>query len=297
MPSNNHEVPLELFRERPELAPKVAREVFGLAVPEGPCWRLGPETVTMLGPLELHLDVSVVGGSVERPDFAIIQEVQNSATCEDLIRIRSSWPEYVTNLRKRLRCPVALLAYCPNEKVAAAVGEPVETGHPGFVFAPITYWPGRLAAVTDPVQAHEWPELVLLSAPGHVDDTSRHRVLEMVMRAIQAFGPERGLIYYDYISARLPQAVRSELEELMSISVEDYQWESEFAHRHQAIGRAEGVAEGEASAILTVLAARCIEVECSSRERILTCSDLGLLSVWLTRAVTVNVASDLFDQE
>ncbi|MGW5111422.1 hypothetical protein [Nocardia sp. NPDC004123] len=306
MPSNNHEVPLELFRERPELAAKVARDVFGLPVPEDACWRLGPETVTVLGPLELHLDVALVGGNPQRPEYAIIQEVQNTCTADELARIRSSWPEYVTNLRKRLGCPVVLLAYCPIERVAAAVGQPIETGHPGFVFTPITYWPGRLGPVTDPDQAREWPELVLLSAPGHVQDESRRPVLEMVLRALETFGPERGLIYYDYISARLPEAARIELEAIMSISVENYRWESEFARRHQAIGHAEGVAEGkaegvaegraegEASAILTVLAARGIEVDGAARERILACADLERLSDWLTRSVTVAAVAELF---
>lgn len=180
-----------------------------------------------------------------------------------------------------------LFAYCPVERVAAAVGQPIQTGHPGFVFTPITYWPGRLGPVTDPDQAREWPELVLLSAPGHVQDESRRPVLEMVLRALETFGPERGLISHDYISARLPEAARIELEAIMSISVENYQWESEFARRHQAIGRAEGKAEGraagEASAILTVLAARGIEVDGAARERILTCADLERLSDWLSR--------------
>ncbi|MFE3002125.1 hypothetical protein ACFXG4_45050 [Nocardia sp. NPDC059246] len=93
----------------------------------------------------------------------------------------------------------------------------------------------------------------------------------------------------------------------MSISVENYQWESEFARRHQAIGHAEGVAEGraegmaegraegEASAILTVLRALGIEVDGPARERILACADLERLSDWLTRAVTVAAVAELFD--
>ncbi|WP_433566149.1 hypothetical protein ACQP1O_13545 [Nocardia sp. CA-151230] len=89
----------------------------------------------------------------------------------------------------------------------------------------------------------------------------------------------------------------------MSISVENYQWESEFARRHQAIGHAEGKAqgvaegkaEGEASAILTVLAARGIEVDGAARERIRACADLERLSDWLIRAVTVAAVAELFD--
>jgi len=293
VPSNNHEIPLELFRDRPELAPKVAREIWNLPVPDKLCWRLGPETVTVLGPIELHLDVALVGDGEDTPEFAIIHEVQNSCARGELDRIASSWPEYVTSLRKRLKCPVALLAFCPDENIAKQIGRTVETGHPGFVFAPLTYWPGRLAAVIDPEAAREWPELVLLSAPGHVQDSDvdSHRVLERVLDAIAAFEPERRVIYYDYICARLPKASRLELEELMTISVDTYEWESDFAKRHRAGGRA----EGEAAAVLTVLATRGVEVDSDVRERVLACTDLDQLMLWLTRAVVVSAASELFD--
>jgi hypothetical protein len=306
MPSDNHEVPLELFRERPELAPKVAREL-GLPVPEGLCWRLGPETVTMLHPRELRLDTSLVGSNTDRPEYAIVNEVQNSCSTDELARIRSSWPVYVTNLRKRLGCPVALQAYCPSERVARKVGEAVETGHPGFVFAPVTYWPGSLPAITDPATARLWPELVLLSVAGHVRHGQWEQVLTLVPQAITAFDPDRRMLYYDYVSARLPRAVRRELEKIMTISLDKYQWESEFALRHQALGRAEGEAlgraegevlgraEGEATAILTVLTARGISVDAATRHRVLACSDLDQLTRWLTRVASVSSATELFD--
>lgn len=283
----------------------------------------------MLGPIELRLDVSLVGDNEKKPEYAIIQEVQNSCAEDDLKRIRGSWPEYVTSLRKRLGCQVVLLAYCPDERTAAAIGQPVETGHPGFVFAPVTYWPGKLPAVTDPVAAVQWPELVLLSVPGHVRNAERRRVLEMVPQAVAGFGQERGLFYYDYVCARLPEAARLELEKIMSISAETYRWESDFALRHQAIGhdkglaegraeghfvgrikgraegrlegraegRTEGKAEGEATSILTVLEARGIEVDTTTRERVLTCSDLEQLSRWLIRAVQATTATEIFDED
>ncbi|WP_194815021.1 hypothetical protein [Nocardia sp. XZ_19_385] len=291
MPSNNHEMPLELFRERPELGPKLARDLLGLPVPDELCWRLGPETVTLLGPMELHLDVSLVGEHAERPKYAVIHEVQNTCTRDDRERIAESWPEYVTNLRKRFHCPAVLLAYCPDQETAAKVGRSVDTGHPGFVFTPVTYWPGKLPPVTDPESARRWPELVLLAVPGHVDDTHRRRVLEMVPEAIGAFGEERGFIYYDYVRKRLPEAARLELEEIMALSAETYKWESDFALRHQGIGRA----EGKASAVVEVLEDRGIEVDEATRERVLTCSDLSQLSYWLSRALTVSSASELFD--
>ncbi|MCX4095160.1 hypothetical protein [Nocardia sp. alder85J] len=85
----------------------------------------------------------------------------------------------------------------------------------------------------------------------------------------------------------------------MTISLDKYRWESEFALRHQALGRAEGEAvgraEGEATAILTVLAARGITVDASTRRRISECWDLELLAQWLRRVAIVSTAAELFE--
>ncbi|GAB2534158.1 hypothetical protein [Nocardia heshunensis] len=67
MPSIRHEIPLQLLRHRPEVASLIARTVLGLSVPDLPCWRPGPETVTLLSPGELHLDVVLVGIDADKP--------------------------------------------------------------------------------------------------------------------------------------------------------------------------------------------------------------------------------------
>lgn len=71
VPSIRHEIPLQLLRNRPEVAPQIARTVLGLAVPDLPCWRPGPETVTLLSPGELHLDIVLVGTKAVDPEYAI----------------------------------------------------------------------------------------------------------------------------------------------------------------------------------------------------------------------------------
>ncbi|WP_216902854.1 hypothetical protein [Nocardia alni] len=279
-------------------------------MPDKLCWRLGPETVTAMGPQELRLDVSMIGEKTRKPEHAIIHEVQNSCSEKELSRIRESWPTYVTNLRKRFHCKVTLLAMCPDERSARVVGESVDTGHPGFIFTPVTYWPGMLAAAIDPTSARTWPELVLLAATSQLSEDERRRVLEMVPAAVASFDDDRGVIYYEFIRTRLPEAARLELEEIMTISLENFTWESDFALKHQAIGRKEGRAEGEAVgraegeavgraegeavAVLTVLAARGIEVDAVARELILACGDTERLTEWLTRAVSVTSVEDLF---
>ncbi|MFI1914135.1 hypothetical protein [Nocardia sp. NPDC020380] len=290
MPSIRHEIPLQLLRNRAEVAPRIARTV-GLSVPDLPCWRPGPETVTLLSPGELHLDIVLIGTDTEKPEFAIIHEVQNSCGTSELERISLSWPAYVTHVRQRLGCSVVLLAFCPDEPTARKVATPVETGHPDFVFRPRTYWPGMLPAITTVAEADQWPELALLSAPGHLEDAERHKVLSMALEAMQKLEPDWRVHYHDYISRCVPARYRKEWEELVAMAIENYHWESDFAHEHQAIGRAEGLA----GSVLRILERRGLAVDDAVRTRIAGCSDLDQLTAWLDRALVVESAERVFD--
>ncbi|HLY95053.1 MAG TPA: hypothetical protein VKP14_09420 [Gaiellaceae bacterium] len=72
-----------------------------------------------------------------------------------------------------------------------------------------------------------------------------------------------------------------------------YEYQSDFARRYVAQGRAEGRAEGLARAVLTVLAARRIEVPAEARARIAACTDLALLEQWLGRAADARQLVDV----
>jgi hypothetical protein len=76
----------------------------------------------------------------------------------------------------------------------------------------------------------------------------------------------------------------------------NYEYQSDFAKRYIAQGRAEGRAEGEARALLAVLKARGIEVPDPIRERILACADLEVLDGWLARAATAPSASEVIGE-
>ncbi len=88
--------------------------------------------------------------------------------------------------------------------------------------------------------------------------------------------------------AALGDAARTALEELMR--TEGYEYQSDFARRY----RAEGRAEGRAQALLMILEARGLEVTADQRERILGSTDLDELDGWLRKAATVACAGELF---
>ncbi|GAB3666640.1 hypothetical protein GCM10027589_31980 [Actinocorallia lasiicapitis] len=78
------------------------------------------------------------------------------------------------------------------------------------------------------------------------------------------------------------------------MSAGTYEFQSEFARTHRAEGRAEGLVEGEARAIFTVLETRGFAVPRDVIERISACAELSQLEAWLIRAITVEDVHDLF---
>lgn len=74
-----------------------------------------------------------------------------------------------------------------------------------------------------------------------------------------------------------------------------YEYQSDFARKYYGEGRDEGRAEGEARAVLAVLAARGLSLDPAQRDRIATCTDLHQLDIWVQRAALVSDADELFD--
>jgi hypothetical protein len=79
------------------------------------------------------------------------------------------------------------------------------------------------------------------------------------------------------------------------VKIDNYEWESDFAIEHQAIGRAEGYLVGEARAVLWVLRGRGICVSDKARQRIMSCTDEHQLERWAERAGSVQTVDELFD--
>ncbi|MFC4908642.1 hypothetical protein [Actinomadura gamaensis] len=310
--SEEHEIPLELIRNRPDFARMVAVEVFGLDFPDDLTWRLGPETITNLAPRESRLDVSLIGEDAENPRRCLIHEVQLTASRKDLARIDKSWPCYVTNLRARFDCPATLLAFCPTETIARKVAKKIDCGHPGFVLGPLVYTPADLKPITDLAKAREMPEWVFLSAAAHADGPDGPKTLEAVAAALQVTDDSKAVAYYDYVLSQLTKSARQILEELMASPT--FRPKSDWGRRlwtegeaHGEVkgkregkaegrreGRLEGKLEGEAEAVFAVFKARRITVGSHVEARIRKCTDPKQLLEWVERAAIVDRAEDIF---
>jgi hypothetical protein len=90
----------------------------------------------------------------------------------------------------------------------------------------------------------------------------------------------------------LNETARRSLEMMMK----GYEYQSDFAKKYVAQGRAEGRAEEAANAVLTVLQTRGLAVPDAARERILSQKDPERLERWLKRAVVAASISAVLDE-
>ncbi|HEY5241184.1 MAG TPA: hypothetical protein VIJ22_06960, partial [Polyangiaceae bacterium] len=165
MPSLTHDALLQLFRNRPTLAPELLRDVLHAAVPAFDHVRIGDVTLTEVVPTEYRADLVLLleGADGTTPTAALVVEAQLGRDPDR----RWSWPVYLTNLRARLRCDVALMVVTSDASVAGWAGTPIATGHPGWVLVPLVLGPQAVPVVRDAAVAERSPELAVLSVMLH----------------------------------------------------------------------------------------------------------------------------------
>jgi hypothetical protein len=202
--------------------------------------------------------------------------------------ISYSWPNYVTGLFARVRCPVALVVLCPTKRIADWAREPIVVGHRGFVLEPVPVGPETGPLVSTLEEAVATPELAVMAvATGALKDCGKND-LEIMWAALAELnnkGDRNALLYAELVLGLLSVGNREIMEEYMSSGTIEFK--SNFAKRHRA--------QGEAQAVLLVLESRGIEVSTEVKEAIMSCDDLDRLAAMLRRVATVTSAEELLD--
>jgi hypothetical protein len=158
------------------------------------------------------------------------------------------------------------------------------------VFWPLVVGRELVPIIRDPEVARGAPELAVLSATAHGSDPDvGAKVAFAAVGASAGLPDDTAKLYWDLIHASLTAATRAELEEMMASG--NYEYQSDFARKYVA----EGKAEGKAEAVLGVLAARGVEVTPEESARVLACTDLAVLDRWLQRAATATSASQVLN--
>ena len=171
--------------------------------------------------------------------------------------------------------------------------EPIETGLPGFVLRPPVLGRRAVPVVTDPAEAARRPELAVLSAMAHGESEQGAAIAAAVLPAVRGLEEERARFYGDLVLNSLNEAARRALEAMMK----GYEYQSDFAKKYVAQGRAEGLRGGEeaARAVLTALRVRGMVVPDVARERILAEKDPERLERWLERAILAASVAEVMD--
>jgi hypothetical protein len=316
MPSMAHEILVDLFKNRPSLAAEILVEVLGVSLPPYTEARIASADLTEIQPAEYRADAVILLLQGGRPVRVVIVEVQLAIDPQK----RFSWPAYAMVSRAVHGCPVALLVVAPDPGVAGWCAEPIETGIPGFVLCPPVLHRGAVPVVTDPEEAARRPELGVLSAMAHGATEQGATIASAVLPAIRGLDDDRARFYYDLVYNSLNEASRRALEALMK----GYEYQSDFAKKYVAQGRAEGFTEGRtegraegrtegraegltegrtegraeeaARALLMVLRARGVAVPNAVRERILAQKDPERLERWLTKAAVASSVAEVLDE-
>jgi hypothetical protein len=282
MPSRLHEALLLLFRNRPELAPELMRDVLHVELPEYREVRIESTDLGEVEPSEFRADLIVllVDG---KPVLAIIVEVQLS----EKKRKRFTWPVYVAGARARFECPAVVLVVTSSEKVARWAARPIALG-PGASLTPLVIGPKGVPVVTDSEEAASDPELAVLSvlAHGRGEPELAARIGLAAARASRGLDEERGLLYSSLIRSALSEAARKAFQMLP----EGMQFFDDEMQKSYEKGRA----ASKAAAVIDVLEARGLAVSDAQRERILGCADLDMLTRFIRLAATVATTDELF---
>ena len=285
MPSINHDGPIELIRQHPELAVELAQTVPGVPLPEKVSVTLGSADASNVIPDEFRADIVVTLFDAETGELARIVIIEPQG--RDQKTKQFSWPSYVTNLRSANKCPdTLLLVICWDETEAVKCRKPIHTGHPGFTLAPVVLSPGSFPGFSE-----HTPWLTILAGTiGAVSldtDLGRRQVLDAITDTHASTADIRSLSAI--ILGVASDAARQELEATMRTTP----YRTDFFDRVEA----EGAARAKREVLLKIIESRHIQPSEEQRELVGSCTDLGRLDTWLDRALTASSAAEIFGDQ
>ncbi|GLH95660.1 hypothetical protein [Phytohabitans aurantiacus] len=289
MPSVEHETPIDLLKLDPTVGVWLLANVFDVKVPD--YHHAHPEATDMrvLVPRTFHADgVLVYRDAADKPQFAVVFEVQRRWD----IRKRRTWKLYTAQIEAELDVDAALLVLCPDPAVARRYRDLFAGEGLSLSLRPFIFTPDDVPLVVDVALARAKPALAVFSAICHLNDPEVEAAFPALAEALRSLGPTQASTYYDVVLSRLPVAARTHWEAFMSTAM-NYEFKSDFARHYVGLGKAEGKAEGEARAVLTVLEGRGVAVPDDVREQILGCTDLDQLDTWLRRAGNATTIDDV----
>lgn len=182
---------------------------------------------------------------------------------------------------------MVLLVICPDNATATWARDPIETGHPEFVFRPLVLGPDNYPKLTASSGTGELAEQVELGILVHQQDDQFETISKAAFDELAPLPIDRATQYAEYMLGQLKERPRAILEALMK--TETYPYQSKLLAEHEARGRVSEAAE----ALLTFIEGRGLPITASQRRRIEDCRDLIQLNTWIRRAGAAPTVADI----
>jgi hypothetical protein len=289
MVNSSHEAMHRIFQEYPGLFAGVS-EVLGLPFIPPKRVTVLPTDLTEIHPVERRVDTLLRFEGDET--FLLAVEAQSAKDPNK----PASWAYYLSFLYAKYKIPPLLLVVCQDRSTAEWAARPMVLGPeqwPSLTLRPLVIGPHNMPLITDPDDARADFPMAALSAITHAKEPDVGGILKTLSTALRE-APEAVVVtIIEFIAQGLGGNRRAaELwRNLVAVDLSPYKSYifEEF--------RDEGRAEGRAEDIVLVLEARGLDVPDEVRERVTGCDDPGVLRRWLTRAVTVASAEEIFAGE
>ncbi|WP_437877283.1 hypothetical protein [Sorangium sp. So ce513] len=311
MPTLEHNALVEMFREHPELAPRLLATLLHVEVPPHASVAVVESSLDQLIPVEYRADL-VLELRDERDALvlAIVLEVQRDVDPDK----KYSWPAYVAVVRARKRCDTIVLVVAPDAGVAAWAAEAIDLGLGRGHVAPLVLGPAVVPEITDPADAEKETELAVLSAVAHGNEPSGLTVVQAALAGLVRLDQAHAMVYFQVIWNGLREPMRQALEAL--VMERQIEGEATFPPSLQRLmdrcklegvreGRLEGVREGRLEGVregrlagkrdtlLRLLARAGIALTEDESARVQACTDVATLDRWIENVLGAKTAAEV----
>jgi hypothetical protein len=210
----------------------------------------------------------------------------------------ASWTYYLAYLYAKYQLPPVLVVVCQDRGTAAWAARHLDIGPPqwpSLTVRPLVLGPDNVPVISTPEAAARDIPMTVLSTVLHHNDPEAKAILDTLATVLKDLNKRDAYaadIFVELTAQGLGTgAVAEHWRKLVTMELSFFQ--SPLAQEL----RDEGRAEGEAKALLLVLAGRGIDVSDEARERITNCTDHATLSTWLTRSATATSAAEIFEDD
>ncbi|MFF9406876.1 hypothetical protein ACF1B0_15335 [Streptomyces anandii] len=292
MVNSSHEAMHRIFQEYPGLFTGVSK-VLGLPFIARRAVTVLPTDLTEYRPVERRVDTLMRFDSGEGESFLLAVEAQSGKDKDK----PASWAYYMSFLYAKYKTPPLLLVVCQDRTTAEWAARPMRIGPPqwaALTLLPLVAGPHNMPVIMDPAEARADLALAVLSAITHAKDPAVDGILKALSTALQDM-TEAVVDPIIELTAQGLSGNRRAAEiwrNLVAVDLSFYK--SYIAEEIRDEGRAEALVQKGAEDVLLVLEARGLGVSEVVRERVTSCRDLEVLRRWLTRAVSVEAAEEIF---